>query len=303
MTSSEENGRLSARFMSGHPVLLGMLPGHCKDVAVKEVDFPLTEACIDEAIRGKKAYTRCDHYVLRNGNDVAVVRVAKAEGKELFRPIIEHEIVALPQDVVFVEDERVDVLNPTMMAIVSRQYPGKTVVVQGLFGHVSFFSPQEVLELHVLDVVPPSPSKLSVLVERALSSGMIDLPVIPTFEEIDLTKLAEGVSTEAVVFPCKASGLRSDRKALYLDQVPTIDAEATLVGCELSARIYRSLYRKEIKRIEMCPQELAPRDGKKRLIKCCKVREGFQLKGDTAIVPWGATVQEVAQAVTALFSR
>jgi hypothetical protein len=280
-----------------------MLPGHCKDVAVKEVDFPLTKANIDAAIKGKKAYTRCDHYVLRSGDDVAVVRVAKADGKELFRPITEHEVIALPGDTVFVEDERVDVLNPLMMALVSRRYPGKTVVVQGMFGHISFFSPQEMLELRVLDVIPPSPSKLSVLVERALSSGLIEFPIMPKFEEIDLSRLAEDVRTEAVVFPCKASGLRSDRKMFYLDQVPVIDADATLVGCDLSARIYRSLYKRDIERIEMCPQELAPRDGRKRLVKCCKVREGFQIKGDMAVVPWGATVQEVAQAINALFSR
>ncbi|WP_019177143.1 DUF7714 family protein [Methanomassiliicoccus luminyensis] len=280
-----------------------MLPGHCKDVAVKEVDFPLTKTSINAAIKGKKAYTRCDHYVLRNGADMAVVRVAKADGMELFRPIVEHEVIALPRDVVFIEDDSVDVINPSMMARVAKKHPGKTVVVQGLFGHVSFFSPQELLELSVLDVIPPSPSKLSVLVERALSSGMVDLPIVPTFENIDLSELAKGVATDAVVLPCKASGLRSDRKMFYLDQVPVIDAEATLVGCDLSARIYRSLYNEKIERIEMCPQELAPKDGRKRLVKCCKVREGFQIKGDLAVVPWGATVQEVAQAITALFSR
>jgi hypothetical protein len=38
------------------------------------------------------------------------------------------------------------------------------------------------------------------------------------------------------------------------------------------------------------------------LVKCCKVREGFQIKGDLAVVPWGATVREVADAITALFA-
>jgi hypothetical protein len=106
-----------------------------------------------------------------------------------------------------------------------------------------------------------------------------------------------------VLFPCKASGLRSDRKIFYLDQVPPIDEDVTLVGCDLSGRIFRSLYHRDIPRIEMCPQELAPRDCKKRLVKCCKVREGFQIKGGLAIVPWGATVQEVADAIKALFAR
>ncbi len=52
----------------------------------------------------------------------------------------------------------------------------------------------------------------------------------------------------------------------------------------------------------MCPQELAPRDGRKRLVKCCRVREGYQIKENLAIVPWGATVQEVADAINALLA-
>jgi hypothetical protein len=279
-----------------------MLPGHCKDVAVKEVAFPLTEESIAREIAGKKAYTRCDHYVLRNGKDMAVVRIVKEEGKELFRRIVKHEIIALPDSVVFVEDPSVDVLNAPSMAALSKKHPGKTVVVQGLFNHVSFVQPGQVMELQVLDVVPPSPSKLSVLVKRALESGMVDLPLVPEYQEIDLNVLARDVRTEGVLFPCQASGLSSDRMVFFLDQVPVIDRDVTLVGCDLSARIYRSLYRRDVARIEMCPQALAPNDGRKRLVKCCKVREGHQIKGDLAVVPWGATVQEVAEAIKALFA-
>lgn len=283
-------------------VLSPMLPGHCKDVAVKDVEFPLTREDIAREIIGKKAYTRCDHYVLRNGAALAVVRISKAEGKELFRPIIEHEVIALPESTVFVRDLSVDVLNAPAMAVMARKFPGKTVVVEGQFNHISFVPPGGILDLDVLDVVPPSPSKLSVLVSRALESGMVDLPVVPSFKEVDLNELVTQVSTEAVLFPCESSGLSSKKPMHFLDQVPPIDREITLIGCDLSARIYRSLYRREVPRIEMCPQELAPADGRKRLVKCCKVRNGFQIKDGLAIVPWGATVQEVADAITALFS-
>lgn len=279
-----------------------MLPGHCKDVAVKEVGFPLTKENIAREIAGKKAYTRCDHYILRNGRDLTVVRVTKQNGVELFRPIVEHEVIALPEDIVFIEGSTVDVLNAPAMAMLSKEHPGKTVVVQGMFNHISFVQPDNIMELEVLDVVPPSPSKLSVLVEKALGSGMVDLPVVPTYREIDLNTLARDVLTEGVLFPCQASGLTSDRPKYFLDQVPVIDKEVTLVGCDLSARIYRSLYHKDIGRIEMCPQALAPKDGRKRLVKCCKVREGYQIKGDLAVVPWGATVQEVADAIKALLA-
>jgi len=279
-----------------------MLPGHCKDVAVKQVDFELTAENIARAIEGKKAYTRCDHYVLRNGPATAVVAVTKAEGKELFRPIVEHRVLALPEEVDWVRDDTVNVLNASSMARVAARHPGRTVVVEGLFGHVSFVQPHELIELEVLDVVPPEPSKLSVLVELALASGLVDLPVVPRYTDIDLNDLVRDVRTKAIVFPCEASGLEGDRTTYYLDQTPNIEEAATLVGCDLSARIFRTLYHREVPRIEMCPQELAPRDGRKRLVKCCRVREGFQIKGDLAIVPWGATVQEVAAALNALLT-
>jgi hypothetical protein len=279
-----------------------MLPGHCKDVAVKRVDFELTRENIEREVRGKKAYTRCDHYVLRHGDDIAVVEITKAEGKDLFRLITGHRVLALPDNVTFVNDESVDVINPSAMARVAEAHPGRTVVVEGLFGHISFVMPDEIVRLEVLDVVPPRPSKLSVLVERALASGLVHFPVVPRYEEIDLMDIASAVTTPAVIFPCEASGLTSDKKAYYLDQVPDVKEEATLVGCDLSGRIHSSLYHRDIARLEMCPQELAPRDGRKRLVKCCRVRDGFQIKGDLAVVPWGATVQEVADAINALLS-
>lgn len=278
-----------------------MLPGHCKDVAVKDVDFPLTKEDIDHEVEGKKAYTRCSYYVLRNGEDMAVVRVVKKDGKELFRPIVAHEIISLPHETVFVREDDVDVINPPSMARIAVLHPGKTVVVQGLFGHISFIEPYVPLELQVLDVVPPYPSKLSVLVEKALESGLVSHPIIPMCSEIDINGLVNEVPTRGTLFPCQSSGLRSEGPVFYLDQMPSITGDVTLIGCDLSERIHRSLYRDRVERIEMCPQELAPHDGKKRLVKCCKVSQGFQVKGDTAVVPWGATMIEVANAINALF--
>ena len=99
-----------------------MLPGHCKDVAVKRVDFELSPENIEREIQGKKAYTRCDHYILRNGANMAVIEIVKAEGKDLFRPIIEHRILSLPKDVKFIENDTVDVINPSAMARVAEQW-------------------------------------------------------------------------------------------------------------------------------------------------------------------------------------
>ncbi len=280
-----------------------MLPDHCKDVSVREVDFPLTEEEIARHAAGKKAYTRTEFMILKHGEQHAVVQIFKESGVELFRPISAHKVIALPNSTVFIRDEGIDVLNRPRMASVALQHPGKTVIVQGLFNHVSFVQESEVIILHVLDVVPPRPAKLSYLVAKALDAGLVDLPIVVAEDKIDLNDLEHDVRTPIVVFPCRASGLTSEKDVFFLDETPRIEGDVTLVGCDLSLRIFQSIYKRKPEFISMCPRELAPNDGEKRLVKCCRVKEGFELEGDHAIVPWGATVTDVAMAIRALFNE
>ena len=278
-----------------------MLPDHCKDVSVREVGFKLTLENILANAKDKKAYTRTEFIILRRGDEHAIVRVEKQEGKDLFRPIISVEVLALPKDTAFVKDEDVDVLNLSQMARETMKHPGRIVIVQGLFNHVSFMGPGAGVEVRVFDVVPPFPAKLSVLVEMALSAGLVDVPIVPVVETLDLNVLAQGSSSDTIMFPCRASGLEAEGRILYLDETPDFDGEVALIGCDLSKRIFQNIYRRRpASFVNMCPEDLAPKDGRKRIIKCCRVRDGFQIKGDVAIVPWGATVQEVGAALTAL---
>lgn len=279
-----------------------MNPDHCKDVSLRHVDFSLNRENIASHIGGKRAYTRTDFMILKHGEEVAVIKVNKQNGKDLFRPISGHDIVSLPGDTLFIRDESIDVLNASQMARVARANPGKTVVVSGMFNHVSFLQEENILDLIVVDVVPPSPSKLSVLVERAFSTGLIDLPIVPHFQEIDLNELEKKVETSAVMFPCRASGLDSERKVYFLDETPVVEDEVTLIGCDLSRRIFGSVYRHDVPSLDMCPKNLARTEGK-TLVKCCSVKEGFVIDGDLASVPWGATVLDVVGAINSLFGH
>jgi hypothetical protein len=279
-----------------------MNPDHCKDVSLRHVDFDLTAENIAKNIEGQKAYTRTDFIILRHEEETAVIKVVKAGGKDLFRPISEYQIVSLPEDTVYVRDEEIDVLNTSQMARQARRLPGKTVVVSGMFNHVSFLQEEDLLDLFVVDVVPPSPSKLSVLVERAFSTGLVDLPIVPHYQDIDLNELEKKVQTDAVMFPCRASGLESERDVYFLDETPEFGGEVTLIGCDLSRRIFNSVYRKDTKSLDMCPRNMAITKGK-TLVKCCSVKSGFEIDGDVASVPWGATVLDVVAAINSLFGR
>lgn len=278
-----------------------MLPDHCKDVSMRHVDFPLTHENIMREFPGKVAYTRTDFMILRNGEQTATVQVHKKSGKDLFRPITDLEIISLPQETVFIQDEEVDVLNLSQLARLVRKHNGMTVVVEGMFSHVSFLKCDKLLDLRVLDVVPPSPSKLAVLVERALSSGLIERPIVPQYVDIDIMEQERLVKTPGVIFPCRASGLGSNKKIFYLDETPEIDVESTLIGCDLSRRIFQHIYRRPVESLDICPQNLAPKDGMPTIVKCCKVKEGCTLEGNIASVPWGATMMDVVAALQVLF--
>ncbi|NBK25374.1 MAG: hypothetical protein EOM68_25545 [Spirochaetia bacterium] len=113
----------------------------------------------------------------------------------------------------------------------------------------------------------------------------------------------EEVNTEAVMFPCKVSGLKADKPVYFLDQAPQLTHDVTLIGCHLSQRIFESLYRKKVPFVNVCPADFIPDDDVPTIIKCCKIKNGHQIDGNVAKVPWGATVPEVTRAIEALFSR
>ncbi|MCL2148951.1 MAG: hypothetical protein FWH47_06415 [Methanomassiliicoccaceae archaeon] len=274
---------------------------HCKDISIRDVGFPLTEERISEAVRGWEVYARTEHLVLRNGGDHAVVRVFKDGSDGLFKKVVAAEAVSLPEGTVFVKDSRIDVLNVPALASVQERHPGKTVVVEGMFSHISFVREPGVLRLRAVDNVPPGPSRLRFLVETALSSGLIERPVVPEYREMDLAERVGEVRTEAVMFPCRVSGMEADMPFYFLDAAPELGHEATLIGCDLSRRIYRSIYGRDAPFIDVCPADAALDDGTKTIVRCCRVKEGHVIEGNTVKVPWGATVPEAIGAINALF--
>ena len=276
---------------------------HCKDVSVRDVDFALTENNIDIYLYGRSSYTRTEYIVFRNGGDYAVVEIHKVPGKDLFKAVSGHTVISLPESTVFFEDPGLDVLNTPALAEIQQRYPGNTVVVKGMFSHINFIDRLNPIPLRVIDNIPPAPSKLGVLVRKALDSGFIDHPLVIQSVEIDMAEKVSEVSTDAVMFPCKVSGLRADMPYFFLDDHPVVDCDVTLIGCNLSRRIFCSLYGHDVPFINVCPMDNIPDDGMNTIVKCCKVKSGHEIDGNVAKVPWGATVPEVVGAINDLFSE
>ncbi|MDO5861554.1 MAG: hypothetical protein Q4Q58_01960 [Thermoplasmata archaeon] len=274
---------------------------HCKDVSMHEVGFPLDEDSIARLMDGWRSYVRTDALVLKSGDEFAVVELRKRDGKGLFRELDGYSIVSLPEDTVFVEDPNLDVLNLPAMAELQSKHLGKAVVVRGMFSHISYVKGLEPLVLTVVDNVPPSPSKLGVLVRMALASGFVELPIVVRERIIDMASKVPEVETPAVMFPCRVSHLEASIPFYFLDDAPELEDDVTLIGCHLSHRIYLELYGREVPFINVCPADHTV-PGEKSIVKCCKVKQGHELDGDVVRVPWGATVPEVVSAINDLFS-
>jgi hypothetical protein len=283
-----------------------MFPSHCKEVSLKNVSFELTEKNIRSFLKGKRAYIRTRYYVFHSGDDWAVALIVRKESNDVLVEIASIHVLTLPNDTVFVEDPELDVLSASAMGALRERMGKKCVVVKGRSEHISFFIDEPPYELTTFDVVPPHPSKLAFLVRTVLDNELQDRYVRVRTVELDLNELAKKARTGPVMYPCRASGLGSGERILYLDETPELTRDEissmTLVGCSLSARIFKAVYGSEPRLINMCPQDLAKEHGLSGplLIKCCKVKEGVQVDGTTAIVPWGARASEVASALRAI---
>lgn len=285
-----------------------MFPGHCKEVSVRSVGFELTEENIRGFLAGKRAYIRTRFYVFNSGDEWAVAEVEKAEANSVLRAITSVRVLSLPKDTAFVDDPSLEVLSASMMGALQRETGARCVVVRGRSEHVSFFLEEEPKRLTIFDVVPPSPSKLVSMVDAVLESDLQDMCVSYSVVEADLNGIAHGVENGMVMFPCRASGLRSDLPTRYLDETKEMSEdqldEVTLVGCSLSARIFKAVYGREPRLVNMCPKDLVRERGITGpvLVKCCRVKEGFEVEGEMAVVPWGTRSSEVAAALRAILS-
>ena len=284
-----------------------MFPEHCKEVSVRSVDFALDEESIKGYLAGKKAYIRTRYIAFNNGDSWAVAEIRRQSVNGVLQPIEAVDIVALPDETTFVDAPSLDVLSASVMGGLRESSGTKCVVVRGKADHISFFIDEEPLRLKIFDVVPPAPTKLVDLVDEALRSHLQDHYVKYDVEEVDIRRLDGLSDAEHVLFPCKASGLEHEASIGYLDDTPPLDeavAEKTvLVGCSLSARIFKALYGLEPHLVNMCPVDLldsATMEGPV-LTKCCRVKEGCDIRGNVAIVPWGARVDDVACALQKLF--
>jgi predicted type IV restriction endonuclease len=274
-------------------------------VSVHRVDYELTPENINKQLLDSKIYKGTEYLILNNNNAWSVVRIGKTPKHSLFWLVTGVEILSLPKDTVFKVDPNVDVLNRNSMAKFAEKYPGKTVIVQGMYEHVSFVKDERFIELLVLDVQPPKPDKLTTMVGELLKFRSFPRPIKTEKKIIDIEQILKETKTKIVILPCQASVLKTNKEILYLDERPEIKASdkenITLIGCDLSLKIFRELYRFTPNFINICPMKFASElpQAKPVLIKCCNVKS-FECQNNLYLVPWGVTYKDLEDALNQL---
>ena len=250
----------------------------------------LDEAALRSWLLGRRVYRRTEFIVAACNNEHAVVQVEHAVGDDILATVTDLRVIARPDEVAFVVDPSVDTGNATQMARVAR---ARVTVVQGRFEHVNFIVEPAPVRIRVLEVVPPEPPKLLEMARSVVDYDEDLPPVDLQFEAIDLRELAPSGRT---MYPCRCAGLEGE----FLDAGPAELGDWTLVGCERSRQIHVALYGAEpAERLEFCPRVVGSADGP-TLLKCCLFERGVRREDAGVVVPWGAALEEVREALREL---
>ena len=223
---------------------------------------------------GREAYFRTRFVVARRRDQpdrVALVELARDGSAELFSPAPAARMLAGAEECAYVRDDQADPGIASHLAAAAQRHPSaRCVVVEGRYSHISFILNPDPIEVTVVDVVPPVPSKLADQVRRILDSTEELPPVIVSERIIDSRELLaeasqrspdggspqrtassaehrqpseSGGSPQQVLVPCRGGGVDIDGAAVsYLDQRPEQTEPWTLLGCERSRQIHDWFY-------------------------------------------------------------
>ena len=288
-----------------------LIPYQYRTVAFTTIGGDLSQESLEAYFATHEVYRRTRFVIACSGDRVALVEVDKDTthaDQELFCPVTKVTLLAEPSETVLVTRPDIDAAVPSQMARVAAEFPGtRCVAVRGRYEHVNFILDADPPVVHVLDVVPPWPAKFCDQVDRMLDTAE-SLPAVRTQAQVvDLQELATAEPASHYLLPCRGGGARVAGATIsYLDEVPPPDPEWVLLGCARSRAIHDHFYpdqAESLRQIDTCPVRLAAASpvppGEARLTKCCLLEEHVETRGDTVVVPWGASFDLVAEGLRA----
>ena len=283
-----------------------LVPDRYREVSVTDVDVPLEAGPLRALLMSRPVYRRTRYMVVRRAGLAALVEVEQAAddgstGDALFVAVADVRLLAGPHETAWVVRADLDPGVPSDLALAATGATRRCVVLEGRYGHISFVLDSAPLRLHVLDVAPPYPAKLLDQVQRVLATAE-DLPgVLPVPHVVELGDLVPEGTTGDVLLPCRGGGVQVPGTTVhYLDEVPPRH-DWTLLGCARSRAIHEALYDGDVTQVDTCPRELARQvdlaPGEVLLTKCCLLEEHVEADGRVVVVPWGASLGHLREAL------
>ncbi|UGV40289.1 hypothetical protein J7W08_09405 [Methanococcoides orientis] len=244
-------------------------------------------------------YMVVEDHVTEDEIEYSIYHVTK-QGDDLLRDVEKLDLVASGEQVIKY-DAKLNIKDRAQLIEIAAglcKDDVSTVIFTGVDNHVTFVhepSLSEIIDIEIVDVIPPEPSWLSHVVRRLEASGIFgDFGVRFTENVIDLSQF-EGPKT---VFPCSCSGL----KGKFLD-CDTITEDGTLlVGCEISKKLFETRFPDvEYSLVNICPFKSDIFEPTKPFItRCCRSEKSGRvtINGiEGVVVHWGASEFFVAEAV------
>ena len=157
------------------------------------------------------------------------------------------------------------------------------------------------IDLEIVDVVPPEPSWLSLMVRRLEASGIFGDLSIRFKENMKDLRQFEG---ERTVFPCSSSGLEGK----CLDSDIITEDGSLLVGCDISRKLFESRFPGlKYDFINICPfhSDIYTPQGPFVTRCCLSERSGLATINGVrgAVVHWGASEFQVALTIRELVQQ
>ena len=284
-----------------------VMPSRYRQVTTAAVDS-LDPDDLCRYFTGREAYRRTRFVVARLGDQQALVEVARTDDEALFSDTVGARVLAPSEECVWVRDPTLDCGIASHLAAAAARHPGaRCVIVEGQYEHISFLLNPQPIEVEVLDIIPPTKSKLVDQVRRVLDFAEDLPPIVVHPYLIDSRQLLadEQPDCESVLVPCRGGGVDVDGvDVAFLDERPT-RASWALLGCQRSQQIHHWFYGEKAEpQVDFCPRRFLPDDdgSQPRLTRCCLRESGIERQGSSVLVPWGASLAEVRQALDQIVS-
>jgi hypothetical protein len=278
-----------------------VVPGEYRGVAVSTVECELDQTALARYFIGLEAYRRTRFIIVRKGDQTAIIAVRKASEDPLFAPITEVHLLAGPAESAYLEQPEIDTAVPSALARAALEHaPGKRgVVVQGSYNHVSFIVDPAPLRVTVREVVPPYPAKLFDQTRRLLEVAEHLPPIELVHDVVELHELAASKPSTRYLLPCRGGGVSVDgATTAYLDERPE-RTQWTLIGCERSQQIHKWFYGERADQVDICLRKRTGTAGAV-LMKCCLLEQHIEVEDGRVVVPWGASLAQISEALAAL---